>query len=250
MWRSMVATPPARLAVLISIRQLSLRFMLNAVTGLCKRTRVWRRWRTNLEFVTTSSGASVRSCFSRPLLGRNSRAQSGSSRTSAWRAAMRSSCACAQPNIFFRFDDALESVDGLRSVDAAQRFDRFDTEVRSCAHGQIAVGDGEQTPKSLAVGCDAECVDEQGHDQGIYVVKQRQQNAATRRRGAGAGADLPDDAVLGRACKILHPAGENHFSGLRVPLAEQADHVHCFSDGRAAHRAAQVLEAFFTKVAG
>src|SRR5215470_10387992 len=38
-----------------------LRFVLMAVTGLRRRTRVWRRWRTNLLLGGTSSGASVKS---------------------------------------------------------------------------------------------------------------------------------------------------------------------------------------------
>ncbi len=122
------------------------------------------------------------------------------------------------PKHFFRFHNSLQGGHGLLRMNAAQRLDGFQAQVRPSAHGQVPVGQSEQSPQRFAVRGHADFVDEQGHHHRIDMVEQDQQNAATPWRSAPA--DLANDPVLRRARKIFHAPREKNFSGLRIELAK------------------------------
>src|SRR5580698_1246410 len=147
---------------------------------------------------------------------------------------------------FFSFDDALERGDGFGRIDTTERFDSFDAKVRAAAGGQIAVNDGEQTAKCLAIAGDADFVDGERHDERVQVIEDFEQDAAAS--GRAAGGDLAQDTILRGARKVLHSRGQKNFDGTRIELAQQADDFYRFGDAAAAERAAEILHTFFAEI--
>ncbi len=103
-------------------------------------------------------------------------------------------------------------------MDAAQRFGGSNAQKRSRARRQITIHDVHQAAKRLAVGGNADFIDDQRHDKRIDMIEQLQEDAASA--GRAAGGKLAHHAVLRNARKILYATGKKNFDRLRIELTE------------------------------
>src|SRR5579859_7789173 len=103
-----------------------------------------------------------------------------------------------------------------------------------------------QTAEGVPVTGDSNFVDDERHEHWIHVIEQLEQNRAARR--SAAGGDLTNGTILRGTLKILEPGRKKNLHGLRIELAEKANHFNRIGDGAAAHSAAEILDDFFAEV--
>src|ERR1700732_1504223 len=115
---------------------------------------------------------------------------------------------------FFGRDDALQGSNRFGSLDAPEGFGCSYTQKLACPGGQIAIDDIHQASECLAVGGNADFIDHQRHHQGIDMIEQLEQDAASA--GGAASRKLAHDAVLRKAGKILYAARQKNDERLGI----------------------------------
>ncbi len=114
-------------------------------------------------------------------------------------------------------DDAFQRGNRLGRMNAAKRFGGSHAQKRSRPGGQIAIHNVHQAAKRFAVRGHADFVDDQRHHQGIDMIEQLQEDAASP--GRAAAGKLAHHAVLRDARKILYAAGKKNFDRSWVDFA-------------------------------